>query len=312
MLNRVTYRPPLDQRPEVKTPPRMPSVGPDADIEELAKNLEEMWQDRVPDPHSIIGVTVERSWRPDSEWDGKLNIADGIMDGGGLPKLLFVGDKSFKEQAQEKEINGLSLPGGLDVTPEKYGQTVGPGMVNSRRNPEFDEFQIEAAQYAFETGMPIVGHCRGHQVMNVAGGGTLIQDLPTEHEPPEGYGSKYGTSLNHRPKISRHDDSQRTVEAHLIVIEPGSRLHEVIDTELEAVNSIHHQAVDELSPLMEVVARAPDGVVEASQRKGMPWQHSVQFHPESQRYAEPKYQYIYDHLVDDARAFKDGYLVAEN
>ena len=293
-------------RPSVAQTPVVPDFSKDAGIEEVADTLQDLWQSRCDEPRSVIGLIVEKDWKPSSEWDASLNIADAILDAGGMPKLMFEGEKSVSEQMVG--INGLAIPGGRDVDPTRYGQVAGPGMSDSVTRPSFDDFEIEAIQAAFSTGMPMLGHCRGHQIMNVAGGGTLIQDLPTEHEPEPGSGSKYGVKVNHRPQASLEDQQERIHEAHLIVVEPGSRLGEVAGDELEAVNSIHHQAVDQVSPLMEVVARAPDGVIEGLQRKDMPWQSSYQFHPESQRYTDPKFQLLYDQLVDDGAQFREGVL----
>lgn len=181
-------------------------------------------------------------------------------------------------------------------------------MAASSPDPAFDDFEISAIQNAYDTGMPLLGHCRGEQIMNVAGGGTLTQDLPTEHVTPEGFGSKYGTEVNHRPESVRHHYDKRVNGAHLIYIEPDTRLHEIAGDSLEWVNSIHHQAAHQISDLLEVVAYGMDGVPESVQRKGKPWQVGHQFHAEAMRYTDPKFQKVYDFLVDDAAKFRSGEL----
>ncbi|MEW6279076.1 MAG: gamma-glutamyl-gamma-aminobutyrate hydrolase family protein, partial [Candidatus Eremiobacterota bacterium] len=182
-----------------------------------------------------------------------------------------------------------------------------PAMDPAEPDPAFDDFEIACIQLAYRTGMPMLGHCRGAQIMNVAAGGSLIRDIPTERRTPEGWGSKYGTCIDHRPESTRHDYSMRVLPAHLIVVDEGSRLHSLAGA-LESVCSIHHQCVDKLGGMLVPVAWALDGVVEGFQRKGMPWQAGYQFHPEAQRYTDRRYQGLYDFLVDDAVRFRRGEL----
>lgn len=274
-------------------------------IEERAEQLEAVWAKRVPNPKSTVGILCERSWKPDSPNNAVMQIADAIIDAGGIPKVLYIGEMSPSDQMVG--LDALAIPGGRDVHPKFYGQTMGPGMANSKPDPDFDEFEIECIQSAFASGMPMLGHCRGEQIMNVAAGGTLIQDLPTEFESPENHGSKYGTKINHRPPDNSTDEG-RVNPVHFLLVAEDSRLHEIVGDSLEAVNSIHHQAIAQVAPILTAVAWAPDGVVEGVERKGMPWQSAYQFHPEHLRSSDSAYQKLYENLVNDGEKFRNGEL----
>lgn len=281
--------------------PEVPRFEADTTIERLAGQLHADWGERVTSPRAEIGILCERGWRPETAHDPVLQIADAIMDAGALPKLLFIGETPAE---QMKGLDGLAVPGGRDVDPSFYGQERGPGMADSNPDPAFDAFEIACIRTAYETGMPMLGHCRGEQIMNVAAGGTLVQDIPTEFESPEGWGSKYGTRINHRPEEVRPDYSKRIDPVHLLVVEEGTRLHDVVGDSLEIVNSVHHQAIAQVAPILVAVAWSPDGLVEGVERKDMPWQAAYQFHPEALRYTDNAFQKLYTKLVDDAAAFK--------
>lgn len=275
-------------------------------IEERAAELHEAWGERVENPHCRVGILCERGWEP-KESDPVLQIADAIMDAGALPKLLFIGDPVPEQMSS---VDALAIPGGRDVHPKYYGQTMGPGMKDSKPDPEFDAFEIACIQNAYESGMPMLGHCRGEQIMNVAAGGTLVQDIPTEFHSPEGWGSTYGTKLEHRAEQNK-TFAGRVQPAHLLVVEEGSRLHDIVGDSLEFVNSIHHQAIAQPAPILTAVAWSPDGLVEGVERKGMPWQAGYQFHPEHLRYSDSAFQNMYSQLVHDGARFKEGSLGQE-
>ena len=273
-------------------------------IEEVAERYHQAWAGRIKEPKCEIGILCERGWNPASEDDPVLQIADAIMDSGGKPRLLFVGEPVAD---QMKGLGGLAIPGGRDVHPKFYGQVIGPGMATSQPDPEFDKFEIDCIQKAFDTRMPMLGHCRGEQIMNVAAGGSLVQDIPTEFHSPEGWGSKYGTRIDHRPP-ENNTFEKRTDPVHLLVVEEGSRLHGIVGDSLEFVNSVHHQAIARVAPILTAVAWSPDGLVEGVERTGMPWQSAYQFHPEALRHTDGAFQKLYQNLVDDGVRFQNGEL----
>ena len=150
-------------------------------IENKSSKLDRDWARKMPNPRATVGILCERGWQPETDADPVLQIADAVLDSGARPKLLFTGETVAD---QMKSVDALAIPGGRDVDPKFYGQSMGPGMANSKPDADFDKFEIDCIRAAFESGMPMLGHCRGEQIMNVAGGGTLVQDIPTEFESP--------------------------------------------------------------------------------------------------------------------------------
>lgn len=160
-------------------------------------------------------------------------------------------------------VAGLVLTGGEDVDPARYGAPPHPALgpvVASR-----DETELALVSGARARGLPTLAICRGIQVLNVALGGTLVQDLPSE-----------------RPGEVLHDpDGSRDSRVHEVAIAPGSRLAAAIGATRATVNSFHHQAVDRVGEGLAVVARAPDGVVEGVEAADDGWWVlGVQWHPE--------------------------------
>lgn len=166
---------------------------------------------------------------------------------------------------------GLLLTGGDDVAPSRYGQPAHPAVVEVA--PERDEFEIGLVHAARKLGLPIFAICRGLQVLNVACGGTLIQDIP---------GDVPG-ALEHSFKVPPHTSFEY---AHDIWIEGDSLLAKLMEERLNgadscAVNSRHHQAVKQVAEGFRVAATAPDGIVEAIEDPAARYCLGVQWHPEN-------------------------------
>jgi putative glutamine amidotransferase len=166
---------------------------------------------------------------------------------------------------------GLLLTGGDDVAPARYGETRHPAVVEVA--PERDEFEIALVLEARRIGLPIFAICRGIQVMNVACGGTLLQDIPSQTEG----------SVNHAFTVPPHTSFEY---AHDIWVEDDSLLAKIMAERLNgsdscAVNSRHHQAVKQVAPGFRVVATAPDGIIEAIEDPASRFCLGVQWHPEN-------------------------------
>jgi len=167
--------------------------------------------------------------------------------------------------------DGLLLTGGDDLAPSRYGEPAHPTVIEVA--PERDELEIALVKEARRQGMPIFAICRGIQVLNVACGGTLVQDIP----------SQVGTSLNHALKVPPHTSFEY---AHEVWLENDSLLSRLLQERLNgsdslSVNSRHHQAVKDLAPGFRVVATAPDGIVEAIEDQAARFCLGVQWHPEN-------------------------------
>ncbi len=181
----------------------------------------------------------------------------------GLVPILVTPGHSDEVIAQLVGLcSGLVLTGGDDIDPANYGEEPTPqlGPVNPRR----DAAEKRALQAAAERDIPILGICRGHQLINVFFGGTLCQDISTE--------KKDATSHQQTAPWGAHH--------HDVFITPGSRLEKAVGKQRLAINSYHHQAIRKLAPDLEVTARAEDGLVEAVESREHRWLVGVQWHPE--------------------------------
>ena len=168
-------------------------------------------------------------------------------------------------------VDGLMLTGGDDVAPARYGEPAHPTVVEAE--PGRDEFELALIKDARARNLPIFAICRGIQVLNVACGGTLVQDIPTE----------VTGALPHRFAVPPHEPY---FLAHEVWIDKDTLLWKLMrerlsDADACEVNSRHHQAVKRLAPGFKVAATAPDGVIEAVEDPGAPFCLGVQWHPEN-------------------------------
>lgn len=158
--------------------------------------------------------------------------------------------------------SGLLLTGGADVAPELYGEPRHPrlGAVDSAR----DAWEIALVAEARRLELPVLAICRGIQILNVALGGALVQDIPSQCD----------SSLDHYPPASRES------RTHEVMLTRGSRTARALGTERLSVNSLHHQSVSRVADSLVVTGRAPDGIIEALESCGAWWALAVQWHPE--------------------------------
>jgi len=177
-----------------------------------------------------------------------------------------------------KRLDGLLLPGGMDVDPALYGEE--PILEMGEVSAERDALEVYLAQYAAKNGLPTLGICRGIQVLNVALGGSLYQDL----------------SAQGLRQIQHYQRSESGTLGHYAELSGKSFLNNLFSHRFR-VNSYHHQALKDLAPGLRSIAVAPDGVVEAVQLEGHPFFAGVQWHPE----LLPEQWGIFRTLVEAAR-----------
>lgn len=188
-----------------------------------------------------------------------------VEQAGGRVRVL---DVSESPRQLVEEIDGLLLTGGGDVDPAFYRANRHPSVRDAE--PGRDGFELELARRALEADLPVLAICRGSQVLNVAAGGTLVQDIPTE----------VATDLPHA--LAEPKDGL----AHDVAVRPGSKLQEALGEAVSQaltcrVNSRHHQSVGRLGDNLVAVARAPDGVIEAIEAPAAGFCLGVQWHPEN-------------------------------
>jgi putative glutamine amidotransferase len=185
-----------------------------------------------------------------------------IRGAGMLPIVLPVLDPSDAGTALDG-VAGLVLTGGEDVNPARYGASPHPELGDTHDGR--DAFEVALVQEARARALPTLAICRGMQILNVALGGTLVQDIPTQWKDP----------------IVHDGDWARTARVHEVDVIPGSRLARALGTARPVVNSMHHQAVGTVAPSLATVARAPDGIVEGVEWPTDDWwMVGVQWHPE--------------------------------
>lgn len=209
---------------------------------------------------------------------------DAVRLAGGIPVVLPPVRDEETARALLKTVDALIMTGGEDIDPLFFGEEHLPGLgeVNAPRDTS-DVLLIEAAVAMHK---PMLGICRGEQVINVVLGGTLYQDIP----------SQVGGELRHRQSESA------TLATQTITIDPESRLASIVGATTLDVNSFHHQAVKDIAPGLTVVARSEDGIVEAYEDLVRYNVIGVQFHPEAFAQAgDPVFLSIFRDLVRRAR-----------
>jgi len=210
-----------------------------------------------------IGITFSDKPNPTDE-----EYLEAVKKAGGEPFIIRPGSE------HRTDFDGLILSGGEDVDPEFYGEKKEPFCEDIDR--QRDEMELALTQVFLDHEKPIFAICRGIQVLNVALGGTLYQDL--QHQ-------KNGTLLPaHQDRKHLSREEKRAVR-HPVKIKKGTELHRLLGEQVEA-NSRHHQAIKDVAPGLEVVAKSPDGVIEAVESSKYPKLMAVEWHPESREVAE--------------------------
>lgn len=185
---------------------------------------------------------------------------------GSMPVLLPLTSDEKLLSCYVDELDGFMFTGGGDVDPLLCGQMQKPSC--GRISPLRDRCEIPLARILAErSDKPVLGICRGFQIMNIVLGGDLYQDLPTEYQD--------------RANLLAHQQNQpETYPSHLVTVEQGSLLHTIVQADRLMVNSLHHQAVHHLGRGFREAASAPDKVIEAAELDGHTFFLGVQWHPE--------------------------------
>ncbi len=184
-----------------------------------------------------------------------------VLKAGGVPLLLASNQEMDSLMVYINTCDGFILTGGGDADPSYWGEL--PIVELGKITPVRDRFEIELARRVLEVHKPILGICRGCQILNIAAGGSLIQDIHS--------------SMNHDQKAPAE------YPIHPVFIEAGSRLEQIMGSASIRVNSFHHQAVKSPGQGLKIAACAPDGIVEAVEGRGDSYILGVQWHPEGMR-----------------------------
>lgn len=211
---------------------------------------------------------------------------EAVIKAGGVPLVLAITEDESVIDGYIDSIDGLILTGGHDVTPRYYGENPKPKLGDVF--PERDEFDLKLLEKSKNKNIPILGICRGFQLMNVAHGGSLWQDL----------------SYSDYEYIKHNQEHNPELKTHSLEIEEDSKLYEIFGEKNIYVNSFHHQIIKKVSNEFNVAATAPDGIIEALEHKNYDFLVGVQFHPEMLHRVCGMMQNLFNTFIEKAKEKK--------
>ena len=214
-----------------------------------------------------------------------------LTNAGALPWMIPLVDDETLRGVYE-QLDGVFLPGGADIDPASYGRD--PHPLCDKTDPARDRVELLLARWALADGKAALGVCRGLQLLNVAAGGTLYQDLAEQ-----------------LPRSMKHDyfpfggsTFTRDYLAHEVTVAEGSRLARVFGAGAVRVNSMHHQGIRTLGQGLVATAHAPDGLVEGIECEDGRWIVGVQWHPEALTDGDAKSRDLFSEFIEAAREWR--------
>jgi putative glutamine amidotransferase len=214
---------------------------------------------------------------------------ESVVRAGGTPIILPIVKNDEVLRQLYEQCDAVLLAGGNDVDPALYGAKLGPNATDIRRHR--DDQEVQLLKWALEDDKPILAICRGMQVMNVALGGNLYQDIPTDLPDAE----EHELHSNHNADREHHI-------AHQLKIAPESLLARILGATTIPTNAYHHQALRELGDGLVATAWAEDGVIEAVELKDKHFAVGVQSHPEAlEAKIEPSWRKLFKDFIAAAR-----------
>jgi putative glutamine amidotransferase len=216
-----------------------------------------------------------------------------LAEAGALPWLvpLLPGDEATLRCIYDR-LDGVFLTGGVDVDPAHYGEPV--HSLCGPTDRDRDDTELRLVRWALADHKPVLGVCRGHQMINVAVGGALYQDVGAQH-----------------PRAIKHDyfpsggDYTRDHVVHDVEVAHGSRLGAILGAARVRVNSMHHQGVKRLAPGLQATAYAPDGLIEGLEGVNGQFLVGVQWHPEELTDKDPAMRRLFGEFLAAASAFHE-------
>lgn len=229
----------------------------------------------------LIGITCLMAWKEEKQQQNETYI-QAALKAGGIPVLLPAVASSDVIMAYAEVIDGLIVSGGPDIDPQYFGEQPVPELGGV--NPVMDVCESVLIRRVLELDKPILGICRGAQVLNVVAGGTLYQDLRRA-----------------LPDVLKHEQEQpRWFPSHTVHLVQGSLLAEISQREELKVNSFHHQAVARVAPGFAASAYAQDNVIEAIESQNHRFVIGVQWHPEGMWNQADNYDALFAAFVQAA------------
>ena len=242
----------------------------------------------------VIGVTTQTLEEIPDElprcWIMSQRYVKTLTASGSIPWIIPLLDDVDTLRAIYERLDGIFLPGGVDIDPDSYNEARTPAC--GRVDPDRDRTEIMLSNWAMQDGKPILAVCRGAQLLSVAAGGSLYQDVTTE----------YPGAIKHDyfPKAGL---STRQDLVHPVRVVSESRLGKILGTDSFLVNSMHHQGIKQLAPTLVANAFAPDGLIEGVESRDDDFVLGVQWHPEDLADSDPQMRKLFDAFVDAAVAY---------
>lgn len=229
-----------------------------------------------PSHMPVIGIVPSQN-RSEKMVSFPERYANAIVHAGGAPLLLPLSDNPHVYETLFPLIDGFVLTGGNDIDPARYGAIRDSGKITDH-TPEREELEYLILSYAYRFDLPLMGICRGMQMINVCLGGTLWRDLGDQFPGVVREGMNDG--LGELPRLQHWQPKPYSDPTHLVKIVDDSILGRLLETDQIMVNSMHHQGVCDLSTRVRAVAYASDGLVEAIEVRDRDFMLGVQWHPE--------------------------------
>jgi putative glutamine amidotransferase len=211
-----------------------------------------------------------------------------LVSAGAVPWIIpLIQDDAATLRGIYDRLDGVFLPGGVDLDPSAYDEA--PNNLVGRTDPARDEIELSLTRWALEDGKPLLAVCRGIQVVNVAAGGTVHQDLA----------SQLPGAIKH-DYFPRRGQYNRDLLAHDVEVTDGSRLASLLGASTVQVNSMHHQGIKQLAPGLLSTAHAPDGLIEGLESPNGHFLLGVQWHPEALVERDPRMHRLFTAFIQAA------------
>ncbi len=241
----------------------------------------------------LIGVVADHKYIESTDRSDSARAFVGVfatylrclVDAGAMPVIIPLELPDEMLRGVYEHMDGILFTGGGDVDPAIYGITDVHETVRVIK-PERDNVELKISRWAAADDTPLLGICRGHQVVNVALGGTLFMDIP----------SQVPSAVTH----DTPDDQPLSTYAHEVQVAPDSALAQALGAQRLPTNSRHHQAVDRVGEGLAITARSADGLIEATEKPGAHFYVTVQWHPENLYADDDAMRGLFKALVDAA------------
>jgi putative glutamine amidotransferase len=248
----------------------------------------------IPSYRPTIGLTTQTLHSIDgippalpSSWVMNQRYFHAATAAGAVPWMIPLLDDDLPTlRAIYERLDGVLIPGGVDINPAEYGESVRPECGNL--DPARDLVELQLVRWAIAEGKPVLGLCRGLQIINVSQGGTMWQDLASQN------------SAFHKHDFFPTAGFERDHIAHEVTVVEGSRLSQMLDCVRCPVNSMHHQGIKTLGRDLLVSATADDGLIEAIEGRNDGFCIGVQWHPEVFEMTDPQTRQLFGAFIDAA------------